>query len=138
MTKNLENICDIFPTEEDSIVFLENILWSNTPKCPYCKTSFYSKIRETKRYYCNKCNASFSVTVGTMFHKTKVDLRKWFYLINSLSSGHKIPLRELAIELDITKDTASRIIKSIQKTFVTENNLIHDILNIINNGKKTT
>jgi transposase-like protein len=29
-----------------------------------------------QRYHCNNCNTSYSVTVGTIFHDTKLDLQK--------------------------------------------------------------
>ena len=58
---------------------------------------------------------SFSVTVRTIFHKTKCDIQKWFYLINLVFSGQAdIPVRKLGEMLDVTKDTASRMLKKVR------------------------
>ncbi|RTL59144.1 MAG: hypothetical protein EKK37_12625 [Sphingobacteriales bacterium] len=133
MTK-LESIYKIFPQESDAIKFLEQEIWNNVPKCPYCNTSFYSPIKNQLRYHCNKCNSNFSVTVRTLFHKSKVDLRKWFYVIEILSLGEHKTIREFGEEINVTKDTAARMIKAIKQTFLTDNDFITTILNKIHNG----
>lgn len=102
---NLKKIYKTFKTEADCIKFLETIFWPDKPICPYCKTSFYSPLKNTLRYHCNKCNSSFSITVGTMFHRTRCDLQKWFLAI-ILMKDSKMSVRDLADELQVTKDTA--------------------------------
>jgi len=50
-----------------------------------------------RRYHCNNCNTSFSVTVGTIFHRTHLPIQKWFLAIaiilnakKGLSARHRI------------------------------------------------
>lgn len=102
---NLKSIYKVFKTEIDCIKFLQEALWPNSPVCPYCKTSFFTPIKNSTRYHCNKCNSSFSVTVGTMFHRTRCDVQKWFMAI-LLMSEKKLSVRELADKIEVTKDTA--------------------------------
>jgi len=102
----IKNITSRFKTHKMCIEFLEKILWENEPVCPYCKTQFFSISKREERYHCNKCNSSFSVTVGTMFHRTKCDLRKWFLAIRLLSNSPSISARDLGDILKVTKDTA--------------------------------
>lgn len=69
-----------FPTEESCIKYLENVSWGKKPVCTYCgsvKTSKHTeKEGHSNRRQCQDCNKSFKVTVGTIFHNTKLDIRK--------------------------------------------------------------
>ena len=71
-----------FPTEGSCIEFLENVRWKNGVVCPYCNSdktcehnSTTVNTRNGKRHQCQSCKKSFSVTVGTIFHHTHLDLR---------------------------------------------------------------
>ena len=103
----LKQIYKIFPTVTICIGFLEEIRWANTPVCPYCDAQNYTPLKEGHRYHCNTCNTSFSVTVRTVFHRTKCDLQKWFYAIYLLLHADKeITVRDLANKIGVAKDTA--------------------------------
>lgn len=114
MTKELNKIYKKFPDENSCIMALEKIMWDNNPVCPYCKSNNYSRVKNSERYHCNNCNTSYSVTVNSIFHKTKIPLQKWFYIMY-LKEANKldIPVRNLGDELNITKDTANRIINKV-------------------------
>lgn len=122
MTK-LDTIYKAFPNESDAIKFLEKELWDNVPKCPYCNTSFNTPIKNELRYHCNKCNSNFSVTVRTLFHRSKVDLRKWFYCL-LIPDIKAISLRDLGEELSVTKDTASKMINRMKAGYLNNRDLI--------------
>jgi len=110
----LKQVYKKFPTEISCINMLEEIIWGNTPKCPYCNSNNSTPLITGNRYHCNTCNTSYSVTVNTIFHKTKVPLQVWFYIIFLKESGSlNIPLRELSEILNITKDTANRIVNKV-------------------------
>lgn len=128
MTKELQKIYKSYPTHQDCINYLEKIIWKDNPICPYCKVAYYSKLSEESRYHCNNCNASFSVTVKTILHKTRVDLQKWFYLIRLfLKTDYKPTLRELGSELEVTKDTALRMSNQIKLAISSNNEWIYKI-----------
>lgn len=68
------------------------------------------------RYHCNACNVSFSVTVKTLFHNTRIPLQKWFAAIEIFIQNDKfISSRKLAEILDVNKDTAWTMIAKIKK-----------------------
>jgi transposase-like protein len=68
------------------------------------------------RYHCNRCNKSFSVTVNTIFHKTKVDLQKWFYAFILIKhTDEDVSVRQLASHIHVTKDSAWLMLKKIRK-----------------------
>ncbi len=77
---NIIQIFEKFSTQESCIHYLEEIRWKGTPTCPYCKSTKTAQLG--KRCRCYNCITSFSVTVGTIFHKTKIPLQKWFLAIS--------------------------------------------------------
>lgn len=99
-----------FPTEADCIDYLESVRWPNGPACPYCGSSRVTRLKAERRHHCNACNTSFSVTVGTIFHKTHMPLQKWFLAVAlTLNAKKGISARQLGRDLEVTKDTAWRI-----------------------------
>lgn len=104
---NISQIYKKFPTQTSCIRHLENIRWDDIPTCPYCKSKKCSPIKRSRRYHCNACNTSYSVTVGTIFHKTHVDLQKWFLAISIITNVPKgISVRQLARDIEVDKSTA--------------------------------
>lgn len=106
---NLASIYSRFPTIEDCIAQLETIRWRGKPQCPHCGSWRKTPLVNERRYRCNNCNTNYSVTVKTLFHKTHVDLRKWFCLIALImESRRKLPaVRWLAQEVEVNKNTVS-------------------------------
>ena len=117
-------------THEDCLTYLEKIRWGGTPKCPYCSSSNCTAIKQERRYHCNNCFNSYSVTVGTLFHKSHVDLPKWFLAIELVvNSPTSITVRKLAFQLDVNKNTACYLIARIRTAITEEPELIHNIMN---------
>lgn len=104
---NIIQIYKQFPDQESCINHLETVRWNNNAKCPYCNSTNATPVPKELRYHCNNCNTSFSVTVGTIFHKTKLDLQKWFLAVSLVLNAKKgISSRQLARDIEVTKDTA--------------------------------
>jgi transposase-like protein len=100
---------------ENCLTLLEQIRWNGKPKCPYCGSTNATVYKHERRYHCNECFTSFSVTVGTMFHKTHVELQKWFIAIHLvLNSPGGISVRQLAKEVGVNKNTACYMIERIR------------------------
>ena len=113
---DIVKIYECFPTEADCIAYLEKIRWGDIPKCPYCKSEKVTPTPKGKRYHCNNCNTSFSVTVGTIFHHTHLPLQKWFLAICIILNAKKgIAARQLARDLHVNKDTAWRMDMKIRE-----------------------
>ena len=106
----------IFPKKEDCTRFIEKIRWRNKPVCPYCSSHRITPMKKEFRYHCNTCNISFSVTVKTLFHNTRIPLQKWFAAIEIFIQNEKpISVRKLADALDVNKDTAWTMTTRIKK-----------------------
>ncbi len=80
----IDQIYQKFPTDHECILYLEEVRWKGKPICPYCGSIRSTSIHKEWRYHCNKCHTSFSVTTGTVFHRTHLPLQKWFLAISLL------------------------------------------------------
>ena len=132
--ENIMNIIEIyklFPNQDKCIEYLEKIRWNSIPKCPYCKSTNSSKVLKGHRHHCNNCNTSYSVTVRTIFHKTKLDLQKWFLGITLILNAKKgISARQLARDLSINQNTAWYMGMRIRKAMFEELELINGFVEI--------
>jgi transposase-like protein len=113
---NIVEVFAKFPTQEDCIKYLEQVRWHGNPICPYCNAPKPTPIKDENRYHCNNCNTSFSVTVGTIFHDTRLPLQKWFLALSLMLNAKKgISARQLARDLDVNKNTGWYLAMRIRK-----------------------
>jgi transposase-like protein len=125
-----------FPTEKDCIAFLESAIWQGSPSCRYCGSTYITDMPSENRHHCNSCNRTFSITVRTMFHKTRCELQKWFYLILLFIEAPEMPsVRKVGEEIGVTKDTALRMVNKIKSSYVTNKPIIDTIVKSFENGK---
>jgi len=104
---NIIQIFQKFPTQQSCIEHLENLRWPNKIICPYCGSGHNYPLKNEFRHHCNTCRKSFSVTVNTIFHDTRVPLQKWFLAISLILNAKKgISARQLARDIEVNKDTA--------------------------------
>lgn len=126
---NIIQIYKRFPTHVDCIKHLEQVRWNNIPKCPYCQSTKQSPVKTGLRYHCNTCNTSYSVTVGTIFHKTHLDLQKWFLAVSLVLNAKKgYSARQLGRDIEVTKDTAWRMFMQIRKALIEQHELMEGII----------
>jgi transposase-like protein len=70
-----------FVTEDACAQHLKKIRWPDGFQCPKCGHPEAWFIRTRKIMDCKKCRAKISLTTGTIFHKTRMPLTKWYWLI---------------------------------------------------------
>ncbi len=105
---NLSN--PIYHDADKARAHLESILWADGPVCPHCKTRDHaSKIAGGRKglMFCNACRMQFSVTVGTVFERSKIPLNKWVlatHLMSASKSG--VSAHQLHRMLEITYKSA--------------------------------
>ncbi|HUJ17227.1 MAG TPA: IS1595 family transposase [Nitrospirota bacterium] len=113
---NIIEVYRKFPTPESCLKHLEKARWNSTPVCPYCASTRTTAMPKELRHHCNNCKTSFSVTVGTIFQKTKVDLQKWFLAISIILNAKKgLSSRQLARDLEVNRNTAWYMAMRIRK-----------------------
>lgn len=101
-----------FTDEATARKHLEGLRWSDGRFCPHCGvTEGTSYVRGKKHrpglYYCNSCKKQFTVTVGTLFERSKVPLNKWLLAFHLMASSKKgISAHQLHRMLGVTYKTA--------------------------------
>lgn len=99
-----------FTDEATARAAMEAVLWPNGPVCPRCGTQ--DKIGTVSGgraglYYCGTCKRQFTVTVGTIFERSKVPLSKWWLAVHLLASSKKgISSHQLHRMLGVSYQTA--------------------------------
>ena len=126
---NIIQVYKKYPTDNDCLKHLEMVRWKGTPKCPYCNSIKTTPVGKELRHHCNSCNTSFSVTVGTIFHNTKLDLQKWFLALSLVLNAKKgISSRQLARDLEVNKDTAWRMQMQIRAAMLQDPELLKGVV----------
>jgi transposase-like protein len=100
-----------FQNETSAREHLERIRWGDTPFCPHCGsvdcTRLVGKKHRSGLVQCNDCRQQFTVTVGTVFERSKVPLHKWL-LVNHLMVASKkgISAHQIHRMIGVTYKTA--------------------------------
>jgi transposase-like protein len=86
----------IFTDADKARNHLEAMRWPNGPVCPHCGNSDPNAIRALKGkahragvYQCNECRDQFTVTVGTVFERSKIPLNKWLLATHLMTASKK-------------------------------------------------
>jgi transposase-like protein len=91
---------------------MEAVLWPHGPVCPRCGSldrigKVSGKSARPGLHYCGECKRQFTVTVGTIFERSKVPLSKWWLAVHLLASSKKgISSHQLMRLLGVTYQTA--------------------------------
>src|SRR3972149_5096195 len=76
-----------FATEEACARPLQALRWPGGFACPRCGHGEAWYIRTRQVLDCKGCRAQISVTAGTIFHKTRTPLVKWYWLLYRMAMG---------------------------------------------------
>ena len=118
----------IFHDADKARAWLEARIWKNGTVCPHCGTVGEATLMKGKTtrpglYNCNACREPFTVTVGTLYERSKIPLNKWLaatFLIMSSKKG--ISALQIGRMIDVSKKTAwflcHRIRESLKNTDV--------------------
>lgn len=106
-----------FATEKRCINYLIKQRWPNGFICPKCHHDQGYFIQTRILYQCKSCHYQVSATAGTIFHKTRTPLRKWFWMIYLLSqnkSGYSVNGLQKFLNIHLYK-TAWMMAQKIRK-----------------------
>jgi transposase-like protein len=92
MTGNL--FAPHFQDADKARVYLENLRWPNGPVCPHCGVlGAHYELKGTAHRKglrkCKDCRKQFSVTVGTVFERSKIALNVWLMAVHLVCSSKK-------------------------------------------------
>ena len=102
-----------FTNEDHARQYLEAIRWPYGPVCPHCGSisdGHYALKGEAHRpglWKCKDCRQQFSVTVGTVFERSKIPLNKWVLASHLMASSKKgFSAHQLHRTIGVTYKTA--------------------------------
>lgn len=104
----------IFADADKAREHLEAQRWPNGATCPHCGNADPEKIKALKGkahrpglYQCAECREQFTVTVGTVFERSKIPLNKWLLAVHLMTSSKKgISAHQIHRMLGVTYKTA--------------------------------
>lgn len=111
----MANLTDpIFIDVDAARAHLEAMRWPHGPNCPHCGnvdqatiTSLKGKAHRPGVYQCNECREQFTVTVGTVFERSKIALNKWLLATHLMTASKKgMSAHQLHRMLGVTYKTA--------------------------------
>ncbi len=109
---SLSELFDEYGTEQQCERALEKARWPQGFECPHCGISDHSQfyVEATKYWQCCRCRHQTSLRSGTIFHSSKLPLRKWFQALFLMSqSKNNISALELKRQLGVGYSTAWRV-----------------------------
>lgn len=116
----------IFHDPDKARVWLEAWVWKDGRKCPHCgvvgeSTLMQGKSHRPGLYQCNACREPFTVTVGTLYERSKVPLNKWLAATHLMMASKKgMSALEIGRLLGLSQKTAwflcHRIRESLRET----------------------
>lgn len=91
---NLQN--PIFQDDAKAREWLEARVWPNGPHCPHCGNVDQAKLKKLEGmahrpglYQCAACREQFTVTVNTVFERSKIPLSKWLAALFLMTASKK-------------------------------------------------
>jgi len=128
MTATFDITNPIFTDKEAARLHLEHTRWPDGATCPHCG-SFNVKELTGKSHraglrQCNEkeCRKQFTVTVGTVFERSKVPLNKWLLATHLLTASKKgMSAHQIHRMLGVTYKTAWFMCHRIREAMVDDN-----------------
>ena len=81
--------------------------WPDGFECPACGGAPHCELEKRALWQCNACRTQTSLTAGTIFASTKLDLTVWFRaMFHMTQTKQGISALELSRRLDVTYNTA--------------------------------
>lgn len=101
-----------FHDEEEARKHLEAIRWPTGPVCPHCggierNSKLEGESHRPGLYFCGDCRSQFTVTVGTVFERSKIPLTKWVLATHLICASKKgVSAKQIERMLGVTYKTA--------------------------------
>jgi len=118
---SLTELFEQYGTETQCEHALEKARWPSGFHCPGCNSTHHSQFYRdgTKYWQCSKCCRQTTLRSGTIFHKSKLPLRKWFQGLFLISqSKNNISALELKRQLGVSYPSAWRVKHKIMQVML--------------------
>ncbi|MDP3224356.1 MAG: IS1595 family transposase [Rubrivivax sp.] len=87
-------------------------MWPSGPVCPHCggterNSRLNGKAHRAGLLFCGDCRTQFTVTIGTVFERSKVALHKWVYATHLMCASKKgVSAKQMERMLGVSYKTA--------------------------------
>jgi hypothetical protein len=113
-----------YGTEEQCHATLVAMRWPDGFVCPKCAGTKYSYCEPKRLFQCTACRLQTAARAGTIFHKSRTPLVKWFLAMHLMTSAkNDIAALELARQLDVKWDTAWLIKQKLMEVMKQRNSI---------------
>jgi len=113
--KSLVEARKAFSTQIKCEEHLARLRWPNGVTCPRCGSKRNTFLQSRRKWQCRDCRYQFSVTSGTVFHKTHIDLPRWMIALWMICYSPKgVSSKQVERELGTTYKTAWYMTKRIR------------------------
>ena len=119
-------------SEAAAYEYMEQLRWPDGPVCPHCgsvakhyfltpkaaegRSTRRGKVSERRVWKCKDCRRQFSVTVGTIFHGSKIPLSTWLFVVFEIvSSKNGVAAREIQRKYELMPKTAWFMMQRIRE-----------------------
>jgi len=115
-----------FATQEQCETHLVKMRWPDGVTCPRCGSTDVAYMETRRKWQC-RCRYQFSVTAGTVFHGTHIDLPRWMMALWLICHSPKgVSSKQIQRELGVTYKTAWYMAKRIRRAI--QRNLIGSVV----------
>ena len=123
--KSVVAMIDRYGDERSCEKHLQSILWRDSEYCPHCGNVKIYHCAGGRRFRCSGCKKDFSIKTGTIFHDSKISLRKWFFAIHMVTTHKKsMSSYQLARDLQVTQKTAYYMLHRIRESVRNEDFIV--------------
>ena len=113
---NLVSLMDHYNDDESCREALEDLRWPDGPACIRCGDTACDPVRGRGQWMCRSCSYQFSVTAGTIMHRSHLPLRKWFLAIYVMCESKKgVSANQLKRTLGVAYKTAWHLCHRIRE-----------------------
>jgi len=111
-----------FGTEQSCIEYLASIRWPKGYKCNKCGSPKAYQLKVQPRVFqCSSCRFQESVTAGTVLHRTKLPLVKWFWAVYLMSQDRRgVSAAHVARELGLHYSTAWTLLHKLRRSLASQ------------------
>ncbi|OHB59235.1 MAG: hypothetical protein A2173_09750 [Planctomycetes bacterium RBG_13_44_8b] len=131
---NVLELSQKYSSREKCCEFLEKLHWPDGVECPKCTMGKDAKVYQLKtrfKYECSFCRHQFSVTSGTIFHRSHLPLQKWIIASLLIANAKKgISAKQLERDLNVTYKTAWYLAHRIRRA-MKESSIIRKMSGIL-------
>lgn len=109
-------MCDLtrpeFNDKDIAREYLESIRWPEGPVCPHCGcyeriSRIQGKSARPGLLFCGDCRKQFTVTVGTVFERSRIPLNKWVLTVHLMCASKKgVSAHQIHRMIGVTYKTA--------------------------------